>query len=143
MYFDDVFEYTGGAGVYQSCLLLYQVAISILGLDAQTMNFLGGTMEHWCQVPALQNFTHDQQKYIAIPDDDSDYEQCYRFPLNFSSFTEEELLSWNRTEKTGDIPRSEWVKCDMGWVYDKSEWVSTVNSRVSAFDSIHTQLMFL
>ena len=159
MLFDEVLQQVGGAGVYQAWLLGYTTAIAMLGLDNAYINFAGGFMDHWCHIPELENFTHAQQKYIAIPHDPTssrqltnhlqspvtltkanvseeddleigEYDQCHRFPLDFSKFSVEELLAWNRTEMTDDIPREEWVSCDRGWVYDQSEWVSTINSQV-------------
>ena len=48
------------------------------------MNFMGGSMDHWCNVEVLQNFSHVQQKYLAIPDEGTlnngglDYTSCHR-----------------------------------------------------------------
>ncbi|ELU16565.1 hypothetical protein CAPTEDRAFT_106525 [Capitella teleta] len=30
---------------------------------------------------------------------------------------------------TADIPESKWVRCDSGWVYDQSEFISTIGSK--------------
>ena len=135
MYFDEVFQYIGGGGPYQWCILMYQVAVALLGIDGAGINFIGGTMDHWCEIPVLENFTHAQQKYIAIPGDEEDngdtnYERCYQFPLNFSSFSQDDLLNWNRSIMTEGISQDDWVKCDQGWVYDQSVWVSTITSQV-------------
>ena len=155
MFFDEVFPYIGGAGVYQIVDLVFVFSIVLVSVDAIRMNFIGGDMEHWCQIPALANFTHDEQKDIAIPYDESSstrsrtwlsdlfgiqsseegrelkYEQCYRFPLDFSTYNLTELKNWNRTIMTDDIPRNEWVKCDAGWTFDQSEYYSTIGSEVS------------
>ena len=39
------------------------------------ITFIGGDMEHFCQVPRLQNYSYDQQKYIAIPYDEENSNQ--------------------------------------------------------------------
>ena len=104
MYFDEALEIVGGAGYYQVCLIMLHVSVSMLSMEGANMNFVGGTMEHWCQVPALSIFSHAQQKYISIPGDDSTlrarqvvYDRCHRFPLDFSKYTQDELVNWNRT----------------------------------------------
>ena len=162
MYFDEVFEFVGGAGVYQISLLMYVFALCLVSVDAIRMNFIGGHMDHWCRMPALENFTHQQQKYIGIPDSSSEgstkrghtflssflgidrggggdgdegvenveYEMCYRVPLDYGNYTRDELLNWNRTLMTGDVSRSEWVRCDGGWVFDQSQFISTIGSKV-------------
>jgi hypothetical protein len=154
MYFDDVFEYIGGAGAYQLGNLAFTFAIFAMSIDAMRMNFVGGSMEHWCKIPELANFTHDDQKYIGIPDTgptdsrrrtwlsdlfglpyssepvELEYDSCYRFPIDYANYSQDELRKWNRTEMTSDIPESEWVRCDSGWVYDQSEFYSTIGSEV-------------
>jgi hypothetical protein len=130
MYF-EVFDYVGGIGVYQVSLMAYVLALGLVSIDAIRMNFVGGFMQHWCRIPALENFTHEQQKDIAIPDDAGrGFSECYRFPLNFSDFTMEELLNWNRTLQTENIEESQWVKCDAGWTFDQSYYISTIGSKV-------------
>ena len=143
MYFEDVFEHIGGHGVYQGFLLVYASGLALFAFDGGIINFVGGHMEHWCRVPALHNFTHKQQKYIAIPADpgttdpaardtagEFTHEECFRFPLDFSRYTEEELLAWNRSERTGSISQDHWIECDHGWTFDQSQWVSTIGSEV-------------
>ena len=52
---------------------------------------------HWCNVPWLANFSHEQQKYIAIPyDEDGEYDKCHRFDFDFDNMTEDDFYSWNR-----------------------------------------------
>ena len=145
MYFEEVFAYINGAGVYQICLLFCSGAFFFLSFDVLSTNYIGGHMDHWCLLPALQNFSHDQQKYIGIPDShaqsrqqvqlptDLEYRSCHRFPLDFGNYTQEELLRWNRTKMTGSIAEEDWVKCDHGWVYDKGEFLSTIGSEVNTF----------
>lgn len=139
MYFDEVFEFVGGAGAYQVCLLCYVFALSMLGIEMGGINFVGGYMEHWCNIPALENFTHEQQQYIAIPssnphpESDLKYENCYKFPLDFNNYSLEDLHYWNRTERIANIPEEKWLHCDNGWVYDQSDWISTINSEVIGF----------
>ena len=140
MYFDEALEIVGGAGYYQVCLIMLHVSVSMISMEGANMNFVGGTMEHWCQIPALTNFSHIQQKYISIPGDDStsrarqdsgaEYERCHRFPLDFSKYTQDELVNWDRTLMTGNISKDQWIQCDHGWVYDQSVWISTINSEV-------------
>ena len=63
--------------------------------------------------------------------EDLEYDSCHRLPLDFDNYTEEQLLNWNRSEHMEGITKNDWVRCDMGWVYDQSEWISTINSEVS------------
>jgi predicted heme/steroid binding protein len=49
--------------------------------------------------------------------------------VDWNSYTDEELLNWNRENATINAT----VSCNDGWVYDQSEFVSTVNSDVGNF----------
>lgn len=132
---DDVFELTGGMGVYQWGTFLLLGMISVFNVEAISMNFVGGQQDHWCHVEALSNLSYAQQKYIAIPkDSQGNYQQCRMFHLDYDSYTEEELLSWNRSEFPGDVIPL--VECGHGWTYDKSQYVNTVTSRVSSYNCV-------
>lgn len=97
-------------------------------MQDMSANFLTAPMEHWCMVPELQNVSHDQQKYVAIPYEDGEtgeYDSCYMYDIDYSSLTEEDIFSWNRsaTENMTTIPCTDWV-------FDRSEFVETIVSKV-------------
>lgn len=132
MNFEEVIDCVGGIGYYQIFLMFYYYATTIISLEGGLTNFAGGTMNHWCHIPALQNFSHQEQKYIGIPGDavNGKFERCYRFPIDYNNFTFQDLLKWNRSAMTGSIPTSAWIPCDKGWVYDQSQWISSIVSQV-------------
>ena len=76
------------------------------------------------------------QKYIAIPYKESSngdevvYNSCQYYDLDYSSFSDEELLHWNRSVMEGVYNTSGVKECD-AWVYDQSVMVSTAVSDVS------------
>ena len=35
---------------------------------------------------------------------------------------------------TDSISESDWIKCDAGWVFDQSEYVSTIGSQVTHYN---------
>lgn len=87
----------------------------------------GPDQDHWCKIQRLQNYSHAQQKYVAIPYDAEEevYEQCSYYDLNYTNLTEDEIQNWNWTEKNvEDYPI---VKCD-SWVFDQSEYIRTALS---------------
>ena len=148
MYFEEIFEYVGGVGFYQIFLMFYIFALGLVSIDAIRMNFVGGSMRHWCNILELQNFTHQDQLRIGIPFMDSgntSYSKCYRFPLDYSKYSLEELMNWDRESMTGNFSQNDWVKCDSGWVFDQSDFVSTIASQVSHnalyFFTFHTGII--
>ena len=64
---------------------------------------------------------------ISIPYDDDEYAKCSYYDLPWDSYTDEELLNWNRTER---VHGAETIDCD-AWVYDRSDFVSTIGYEVS------------
>ncbi|ELU12833.1 hypothetical protein CAPTEDRAFT_83226, partial [Capitella teleta] len=128
MHFNEIIPVVGGCGVYQISVLLYYIAFSMISLEGGLTNFVGGKMDHWCRIPALRNLTHEQQKYIGIPGSSGSFEKCQRFPLDYSNYTTQEFLNWNRSLMTDHISQSELINCDAGWVYDQSMWVSSIVS---------------
>ena len=90
-----IYQYIGKNGFYQTyinmCLLIYGFT------GADPINFLTLDTPHWCKVPSLANFSHGQQKYMAIPTDDKgEYSRCDRFDFNFSAMAEKDFYMWNR-----------------------------------------------
>ena len=80
------------------------------------------------KVNALEDYPHEQQKYIAIPvDQDGLYSTCDMYKRDYSNYTTDELWEWNTTLMTNND--TETVVCN-AWVYDQSEFVSTSMSRV-------------
>ena len=55
--FEDVFEYTGEFELFQ-ILLFFIIGLSTFqcGFYNISVNFLGHEIEHWCEVPRLQNY---------------------------------------------------------------------------------------
>ncbi|KAK2148388.1 hypothetical protein LSH36_500g01016 [Paralvinella palmiformis] len=87
-------------------------------------------MDHWCLIPRLKNLTSEQQRYIAIPDDaDNSYSQCEMFNINYDHLTDEDINNWNRSL----FPKTKTIRCQHGWVYDKSIFTSSL---VSQFDLV-------
>ncbi|CAH1775500.1 unnamed protein product [Owenia fusiformis] len=133
MRFDEVLqEHVGGFGPYQWGLyILIGLSAMPSGWQSMANNYLVGRQQHWCNVPALSNLSHARQKYISIPldrqQDGSDrYTSCHYYSLNYSEYSYEELMSWNRSVRLNGARR---IKCDSGWVYDRSLHVSTLLSK--------------
>ena len=131
MFFDEALEEAGSLGPYQFIAYFMMSGIMFMSADSIKMNFMAAEMPHWCKVEPLQNFSFQEQQYIAIPDSgDEGYSSCERFPLNFSQYTYQELITWNRSERTGDFNKEDWISCDDGWTYDRWEFAETINSKV-------------
>ena len=68
-------------------------------------------------------------RHILAPHTESGgFDSCQRFDLNYSSYTTDELLAWDRDVMVDNQTAK--LECDNGWVYDQSVFVSTINSRV-------------
>ncbi len=132
MEYDDVFQYIGEAGLYQIMLyILLGLQSYFGGVIGLTPNFMNYVQEHWCYVKRLENYPHDYQKYVAIPfvnDDNENYDSCKVYDIDYDNLTDQDIIQWNRSlvEAAGTPTRD----CDT-WVYDKSEFISTVISDVS------------
>ena len=127
MQYEDLFEHVGHFGKYQIYLyILLGLPAVFPGYQNVAMNFLGAHQDHWCKVPRLVNFTHQEQKYIAIPKNNlGHYKSCRVFDIDFNNYTNEELKHWNRSWTENATEKS----CSQ-WVYDQSEFTSTATSQV-------------
>lgn len=132
MKFIKVFDYIGHIGLYQGLLYLMLVLFPFFnGFHNLSSNFFAAHQDHWCYIPRLENFSFDTQRYVAVPylegsGEEGEYDSCSMYDLDYESLTDEEVLTWNRTEHnfTDTIPCS-------SWVFDQSEFISTINSQAS------------
>lgn len=118
--------YLGNIGIFQVLILFVAGLYSFTGSETYSHNFIGGEQEHWCVVPELQDIPHDQQKYIAIPDDSEGvYDSCSSFNMSYDGYSLTDYYYWNRTvhETSNTVPCKDWV-------YDQSEYLTTVTSEV-------------
>lgn len=79
-------------------------------------------------------FSHSQQQYIAIPcdkDTSNGYQECNKFPFNYSQIPIEDYFTWDRASRTKGITEDEYVDCNGQWIFDQSLYVSTIRNRVS------------
>ena len=125
-YEDFLQQYVGDFGVFQILVVVFIGMANFPSKEPVIDDFIAGYQDHWCYVPELQDVPHDQQKLIAIPqDDDGNYESCYAFNISFSSYTTTDFYYWNRSlHVTNDM-----IPCT-DWVYDKSQYVATITSEV-------------
>ena len=131
MDFDDLLPDIGEFGLYQvlvSCLIGFLACHA--GCQNIALNFLAPSVDHWCKVDRLQNFTFAQQRYIAVPYESTQtggqrYSQCRRFDFDFSALTEGELFRWNRSQMALNTT----VTCN-AWVYDLSQFASSATDKV-------------
>ena len=131
MEYEEILKSVGEFGIYQKVILvMLAVYAGLQGVNTNMWNFLSPHQPHWCHIEQLQNFTEDQQKYIAIPykkGSTTEYEQCKMFNLTWSSYSQVEYESWNRSVMTagGDT-----LGCRK-WFYDYTTLGETIRSEVS------------
>ena len=96
--FDEVFDYVGDFGIYQFLVVFVMSIVSMQSaLQGVGINVFAAKMDHWCSVQRLENFTHAQQKYIAIPYEKNRYSQCRKFDFNYTGYSDEYFFKWNRS----------------------------------------------
>jgi len=104
-------------------------------------------MDHWCRVNELNTLPYEQQKYLAIPKDvgetnsegtvhaEEQYSKCSMYAVNWTIVDERQLETWWNDSKhllpvCNDTRRYDVVPCS-SWVYDQSQYTSTIVSRAS------------
>lgn len=129
MVFDRMLEIAGDKGVYQITLFLLISVMVFSATDSFSINFIAAKMDHWCHVDAVSNSSFDVQRRLTSPSMSTGYSQCLRYDT-----VELAEQNWNvsvNTTMTIDAGQRHTMKCDDGWVYDKSVFVSTIVSEVS------------
>ena len=132
MNFDELLEVTGGFGLYQIKLMVVVVFLC-LNSAIVTMNivFFAGSADHWCKMPKLGilSLTQDQKKNISIPleyrNGKLQYSQCLRYNIDYS-----QLLDDSHNDTIWPVHTlvhvNETTPCDQGWMYDTTQYTSTI-----------------
>ena len=126
--FDDVFAYIGDVGRYQIMVLVMISVFSFWGVELLSLTFIAGEMPHRCRVPALSALPADRQRYISATEPKSPT-SCRMFALNYSRFSIDELVTWNRSEMVDETTPTQ--SCHDGWEYESDIFDSTLVSKVS------------
>jgi len=151
MNYDDIYVYTGQMRRLQWLVFAGVCCLSLYCMESVNMIFVGGQMDHWCRVDGLDTLPYERQKSIAIPRDtdpseaDSEaavrggqYSGCWMYAVNWSTADELQLASWRNHSAhlfpVGNGTGSYDVVPCTSWVYDRSQYTSTIVSRAS----IHT-----
>ncbi|GFR03279.1 organic cation transporter protein [Trichonephila clavata] len=113
----DVFDLVGGDGLWQRCLFLMFLFFAIPSATHNlAMSFYAPNLDHWCARPEDSNWTVEEWKTLALPED----KHCARYKNINISFPIEENSTIIRSEEV--------ISCD-AWEYDTSFYTSTVLSQ--------------
>lgn len=150
----DLDTYIGDIGRYQWQVFITLCVFNLFNSHAIHIVFLAANMPHWCRVPELSELPYDVQKNVAIPslqrrlttsdhDDESaaaaaaggpvEYSSCEMYALNYSVYNRSQFVSWNRSRIISE--ETPVVACSQ-WIYDQSQFVSTIVSKVGFNQSI-------
>ena len=141
MAFDDILESIGVFGRLQQRIYLAVCWREFCcGMITIIHVFLAGQDDHWCKTPDLDfvNCTKwslgetkclEAKKSVSIPltetKADYDYENCVRY--NLTGFEPTDFFpEWETYDLTNDT-----LECDAGWVYETSQFKTTIVSDVS------------
>lgn len=139
MKYDELYQFIGHMGRFQWIIFSVMFAVAMFCMEGLNMIFVGADMDHWCLIEPLSDLPPEKQKYVGIPgekfDDETDdvikYSSCEMFDVNWTLFTFDELVNWNRSQwlinkENGTVA----VKKCAAWNYDRSVFTSTIISRV-------------
>ena len=141
MAFEDILESIGVFGRLQQRIFLAVCwRLFCSGMVTIIHVFFAGKDDHWCKTPDLdivnctkwsldENKCLEAEKSIFIPlakpRSDYDYENCIRYNL-----TGLEPTDWSPGWMTADLT-NDTLECNTGWVYDTSQFKTTIISDVS------------
>lgn len=141
MDFDEILEHVGGYGKYQKrTILLMALACIISSSSLYEPVFQSFEPDHWCATPEWNDFNcskngltesecRDYKKYASIPytvteSNETVYSRCTKYDVSNVPF---------RWDLEPNIYNSSVIDCDAGWVYNHSEYESTL---VTDFDLV-------
>ena len=150
--FDVIITQLGEFGKYQRRMLLLVFCMSLpASMHAFVQVFLAAYTDHWCALsPDVQNNNcstwalptatncEEAEKDLYIPRTKSgSFEQCLKYNVSFNDFEsdgddKDSLIASDRDNYTAGI-----IPCDHGWVFDHSEYESTIVQSVSSKKSSH------
>ncbi len=133
MEYDKIFHHIGESGLYQNGIfLLLGLHCFFTGVNTIISNFYTYPQQHWCRVPRLGDYPHEWQKYVAIPnmeESGNQYESCLMHEMDYDNMTDDVIQKWNRSLMISDDTPTRGCSA---WVFDQSEFVSTILSEVTA-----------
>uniref|UniRef100_A0A8B9EYP9 Solute carrier family 22 member 7 n=1 Tax=Amazona collaria TaxID=241587 RepID=A0A8B9EYP9_9PSIT len=128
MKFEDLFLEIGGFGRFQ-ILVLFILCLPRINLPMHFLlhNFLAATPPHHCAIPpqeAFENLTTEEVLLISIPrDPDGTFRSCEMFSQpQFQLLLNSSLQPENSSTTQ---------HCQHGWVYDHSQFTSTIATQVT------------
>ena len=148
MNYDNILEYTGQMGRLQWLIFAGVCCLSVFCMESVNLIFVGGHMDHWCRVDELGTLPYERQKSIAIPENtdpgdadsegaihSSEYSRCSMYAVNWSTVDELQMVAWTNHSAhlfpVGNDTRSDDVVPCTSWVYDQSQYTSTIVSQAS------------
>ena len=145
MHFDRILGLLGEFGPYQRRIFFLICLVSVPGAFHKLAQvFLGASSDHWCAVPEWDNqdctawnLTDAEcelaKKNASIPQSDGEgYDQCERYNVTGVSF------------HPGLDPRNLSVEgCLDGWVFDTSQYQTTIKTDVRVNHYVFFPLMLL
>eukprot|EP00057_Strongylocentrotus_purpuratus_P011141 XP_011665615.1 PREDICTED: organic cation transporter protein [Strongylocentrotus purpuratus] len=142
---DDILVQIGEFGPYQKrvfaivCMIYFTAS-----WQSMVAVFMAASVDHWCAVPQWDNFNCSAaglseqtcmlaMKNASIPanytnDHQLVYEQCVKYNVSGEAFSPE----IDPVHDPG-LPTSQVIECDSGWVYDKSQYKSSI---ITDFDLV-------
>ena len=142
MLFDEVLEHLGDFGRYQkrTLFIVWLMAIPTTW-HVLLQVFTAGHSDHWCYAPESDSINctdwnitvsecNEAVKEATIPlaprrdTDEEVYESCHRY-----NFTGTEFAFYPGVNPT--VYTNATMSCDLGWVYDRSQYKSTIITDVS------------
>ncbi|XP_070534527.1 organic cation transporter protein-like isoform X2 [Ptychodera flava] len=116
---DGILAAVGEFGRYQK-ILIFLLWLSVIPIPWCSLSntFFSASTDHYCRVFANQTYQQDSPlKNCTIPYDASNgWDQCHRYDINVSDGISPDVC----------FPRDSKIKCDNGWVYDRSTYENTV-----------------
>ena len=146
MKYDEIYAYTGQMGRLQWLVFAGVCCLSVFCMESVNLVFVGGQMDHRCRhadEPERPPPFGDPEKSVTVPTDaraNSDgvglRGRCSTFAVNWSTVDERQsaAAAWpNRSAHlfpVGNETSYDVVPCTE-WIYDRSQYTSTIVSRAS------------